>query len=90
MLQQTYSIFWAIGQQVVPATIIKKKNQLVSYAPADLLNIFSKRAKGCLDDYYIKKEEPVSELCSSRLIQYFQQAGNRLSRWLLYKKRRTS
>ena len=56
MLQQTYSIFSASEQQVVPMTIIyKKKNQLVSYAAADLFNIFSKRATGCPDDYYIKK-----------------------------------
>ena len=43
MLQQIYSIFSASGQQVVPATIMEKKNQLVSYAAADILNIFSKQ-----------------------------------------------
>ena len=53
MLQQIYSIFSANGQQVVPATVMKKKkkNQLVSYAPAELLNIVRKRATGCPCNY---------------------------------------
>ena len=41
MLQHTYSIFSADRQQVVLVAVMKNKNnQLVSYASADLFNIF--------------------------------------------------
>ena len=58
MIQQIHSIFSANGQQVVPATVMEKKNknQLVSCAPATLFNIFSQWATGCPDDCCTKKE----------------------------------
>ena len=82
-----FNIFskWATG---CPNDYYAKKNKKKKPVGEAYFSIFSANRQQVVPMTIMQRKKAVSEPCSSRLIQYFQQTGDRLSRWLLGKEKR--